>query len=329
MPGYILWFPFRLPPEQNFSGDLSDVVQRRLPNFSVALGEKSGVYYLQVAAFPDEASAEAFIPKLHAALMWAALKQNLSPQFVLEPQEVVHAEDRVQAGLNLAKSFGIDPEKLGPVDCLIDTGRPAILPEAKVVRYLTAGNATLVQSYVPGQTVDFVCEGASFARPEQVVADAKLLVALELYNGFIRESSTNGRFLTLVMALEALAPDELKPPVVQQLIEDCMRVLDERQAKVAQHSDEWFAYDALRRELGFRRETSIRQKIRTLVRTTLSQHGDPDADEIARATAAIYDQRSKLVHDGFLPKLELSQATEKLRNIVRRVLEARFIAVAR
>jgi hypothetical protein len=260
--------------------------------------------------------------------MWAALKQGLSPEFKVEPQEVVLAEDRVAAGRNLAESFGVKPEEFGPVDCLIDTGRPAILPDGKVTRYLSAGDITAIVTFVPAQTLGSISEAISLPHVERVVGDAKLKVALELYAGFIRETSMTARFLTLIMALEALAPAEAKHRVVQELIDEWMRELENRQARVRRGEKEWDAYDALAREVGFRREVSIRQRIRTLVRNTLEAHGDADADDMARTAVELYDHRSTLVHDGVLPEGELSHATETARTIVRRVLEARFVFAA-
>jgi len=328
MPKCVVFFPFRLAAGQNFRRDLSRGFEQRVFDFTVLIAEKNEVPYLQIGTFPDEAAATAFLPKVHAALMWAALKQGLSPEFKVEPQEVVLAEDRVAAGRNLAESFGVKPEEFGPVDCLIDTGRPAILPDGKVTRYLSAGDITAIVTFVPAQTLGSISEAISLPHVERVVGDAKLKVALELYAGFIRETSMTARFLTLIMALEALAPAEAKHRVVQELIDEWMRELENRQARVRRGEKEWDAYDALAREVGFRREVSIRQRIRTLVRNTLEAHGDADADDMARTAVELYDHRSTLVHDGVLPEGELSHATETARTIVRRVLEARFVFAA-
>lgn len=326
---HTLWFPFRLPPGQNFNRELSTAIECRADSFNFAIGEKNGVYFMRVAGFKDETTARGFIPRAHAALMWVALKQNLSPEYSLDVQRAHFPQDPDQAGRNLARSFGIDPEKFGPVDCFLDTAFPAIYPDGSAVRFITAGGVTVLQSYAPDQTLELLREASLFARAERVLADSKLSVGLDLYKGVIRESSAKAKFLTLVMALEALAPDERKPPVAQQLIDEWMEIVKVRQSNSVADSDEWNAYEALQRELGFRKEASIRQRIRTLVRSTLSQHGDADADAMAKTALKIYDQRSKLVHDGYLPEGELSQATEQARNIVRRVLEARFIATAR
>ncbi len=45
-----------------------------------------------------------------------------------------------------------------------------------------------------------------FASSAQVVADQKLLVALELYGAYFTEVSGNARFLSLVMALDPGRP---------------------------------------------------------------------------------------------------------------------------
>jgi len=50
--------------------------------------------------------------------------------------------------------------------------------------------------------------------------------AFELYGAYFIESSNNARFLTLIMALEALATGTPRPPLVLKLIDDWRKQLD-------------------------------------------------------------------------------------------------------
>lgn len=82
--------------------------------------------------------------------------------------------------------------------------------------------------------------------------------------------------------------------------------------------------DSVARELVFRTENSIRNQIRVLVKATLSQAGDADADLVAGKALKVYDRRSALVHEGTLDPLMLSDAFSEAKLIVERVLRARF-----
>jgi hypothetical protein len=317
--------PFRLPPGQQFT-ELGSICDRTVLDRKVKLAELNGWYYLLVTGFTSESDARAFIPKLYAGLMWALLHQGLSPDVTLEPQAMFYADDPVKAAQNLFKSFDLQVTR---VDSLVDASRPAIYSSDKEIRIITAGNVTLSQGFHSEQSLDLICHAAAFSRADRAAADGKLRVAFDLYNSFYREASQNSRFLTLAMALEALAPEEFKPVEIVSLVEEWMAAVQTRMAGLRQDSEEWAGYESLQKELGFRREVSIRKKIRTLVLSTLTRHGDADADDISNQAVRLYDKRGKLVHDGFLPDNELRDATTQLREIVRRVIEARFIEVTR
>jgi hypothetical protein len=321
---YILRFPFRLPPGQELS-DLGEGQERECDSLSVKLRELSGWYYFVIEPFPDEASAQAFIPKVYAGLMWALLHRGLSPEASLQPQRISYTADPVETARHLFKTMNLQVDR---VDSMIDATSPALFLSDKKIRVATAGHVTLTQGFNPEQTLGLLCEAMTFPNADRVALDGKIRIAFELYNSFFREASENARFLTLAMALEALAPEERKPVHIVRLLEKWMSTVRDRKAVLQSDSEDWANYDSLEREIGFRRNVSIRKRIRTLVQTTLALHGDRDADETARAVVSIYDKRGRLIHDGYLPEQELREATTQLRTIVGRVLEARFVQLA-
>ena len=67
------------------------------------------------------------------------------------------------------------------------------------------------------------------------------------------------------MALEVLTEPTKKHQVAQRLLDDLEGAVAKRLASFEDDSDEWQALDALKRELCFRRETSLRSRIRQLV----------------------------------------------------------------
>jgi len=320
---YILRFPFRLAPGQEFS-NLDQPFEAECFDLSLRLGVQSGLYFFSVGFFPQEEAAKAFIPKLWAGLMWALLHQGVSPVAELSPQDITYTEDPTAAAENVSRSLGL---KLDKLDSILDGSRPAVYGSDKVVRVLTGEPVSLLHGFPPDKTVAFVNEALSFPHPEAVLSDRKLKVALDLYNAFFRETSTNARFLTLNMALEALAPSEPKHQCAVDAIDRWADEIRQLQESVQPDSEEWHAYDSLIREIDFRKEKSIRSSIRNLVRSAL-QPTDSEAETLSRKAVHLYDMRSRLVHDGYVSGENLGQAVTKIREIAFRVLKARFLQVA-
>jgi hypothetical protein len=321
--GYILRLPFRLPPGQEFS-KLDQPYETECLGLNLRLGSQSGLYFFSMGNFPDEDTGISFIPKLWAGLMWALLHQGVSPIAELSPQNIKYTEDPIAAGKNISKSMGLKVDKL---DAILDGASPAVYRSDKVVKVMTGQNVTLLQGFAPDRTIAFINEALSLPRPEAVLSNTKLKVAFDLYNAFFREASTNARFLTLNMVLEALAPSELKHQVALDAIERWIYEIRELQKTADSMSEEWEAYDSLIREVGFRKERSIRSSIRSLVRRTLSP-SDPEAEALSKEAVRLYDLRSRLVHDGHVPGEDLAQAVTRIREIDFRVLKASFLQVA-
>jgi hypothetical protein len=321
--GYILRFPFRLAPGQGFS-KLDQPYDAECLGLSLRLGSQSGFYFFSVGGFPDEEAATRFIPKLWTGLMWALLHQGISPIAELSPQNIRYAEDPFAGGENISRSLGLKVDKL---DAILDGACPAVYGSDKVVKVMTSQDVNLVHGFAPDRTIAFINEALSLPRPEAVLSNTKLKVALDLYNAFFREASTNARFLTLSMVLEALAPSELKHQSALDAIGRWIDEIKELQKTAASGSEECEAYESLIREVGFRREKSFRSRIRSLVRLALGP-SDPDAEALSREAVRLYDVRSSLVHDGHVPGEDLGQAVTRIREIDFRVLKASFLQAA-
>jgi hypothetical protein len=150
---------------------------------------------------------------------------------------------------------------------------------------------------------------------------------LELFRSHFFERSSEARLITLVMALESLAPSWEKHPVAIELLAGWRTELIEHRDMMVQGSDEYDALVALERELLVRREASLTSQIRTLVRDTLKEVGFSDAEERARRAVQVYDTRSRLVHNGRVDAVELHDALRDAKRLASDVLRAR-IAVA-
>lgn len=291
-----------------------------------SLRKDNDFYVLTITELHSEEEAKEYINNVWAGFMWLLLHRNLSSNAVLEPQEVAYAEDPYQAAANLSKSFGFKIN--GPVDGLIDGSSPAIYPSDKKLRTATLGTPTISTSDQASYVLKYLSEGVSFPMSTQVIQDRKLRVALDLYGAYFTEFTANAKFLTLVMALEALATGQKRPPLVVGLIEKWKTDANELLKTVNASSDDAAALGSLCRELLFRKEDSIRSQIRNIVMTTLQGQGDEDAEKTATNAVKIYDLRSTLVHEGSLDRQTLIKAITTAKDIVQRVLLARFIRSA-
>lgn len=314
---YTLRFPFTLPLGRAITEHLSELGQ-----LTLSLTRQDSSYVLTIKGFPTEETAKGYINKVWAGLMWTLLHLGFSPGAIWELQNVKYADDPDQTAINISQ-MGLHIE--GPVDMILHEALPAVYPTGK--RFVTGiANPLNATVTTPAEHVfKYFMEAVAFPASAEVVEDANLRVALDLYGTYFTELSANARFLALVMALEALATGVLRTQLVLDLLDKWKKEAEELQKTVEPGSDDAISLDAVIRELLFRKEDSIRRQIRRLVSTTLQTNGDADALEMARSAVRVYDLRSTLVHDGKLESQVLSIATLDAKNIVERVLRARFL----
>ena len=318
---YTLRFPFQLKPGREFSG-LEGSFQRETGGLQLRIHRKGSLHIFEVQGFNSEESAKECINRLWAGLIWATLNRGLAFTAVLEPQQVSYTDDPQKAAENLSKTFKIAID--GPVDALIDGHLPAVYRSDKSVRVITLGTPTVTITSPFEEFIGLVIQGMELPNSQEIISDTRLRTALDLYVGYFSENSANARLLTLVMALEALTTPEPKPKLALDLLSKWQTEVQQLKGRLDQRSDDYAALEALERELIFRKESSIRNRIRVLVRETLNSAGSPAAEDFASRAAGIYDKRSTLIHEGQLPTKELQTAESDAKEIVEMVLKARF-----
>jgi hypothetical protein len=320
---YTLRVPFGLPPGQAIAIDDRSV---HFDGLDCTLSKQDRFYVLTLTGFSKEEDAKRFISNVWACLMWVLLQCGLSPNAVLQIQEIVYFPKPDEATQNLSASLGIKID--GPVDGLIDGELPAVFHTDKHLRTLTGGLASVVITTPAERVFRYIRDAVALPLIANIIEDSKLSVALELYAAYFREPSANARLLTLVMSLEALAIGTTRPPLVLDLLRKWKTEVDHVLETLAPESDDAASLEALSRELLFRREDSIRRQIRNLVLSELKSSGDHDAPDVAKRAVGIYDQRSTLVHEGKVESQVLGAAISDAKRIVERVLRARFLRVA-
>lgn len=316
---YTLRFPFRLPPGQEIAVN-GEVIE--LGDLKFSLERDNRLYILKIEGFTSENEAKHYINNVWAGLMWVLLQRKLSPDAELEAQKVTYSRDPYQAAKNLSKSMGLHYE--GPIDGAFDSTRPAVYPTGKKFAVFRAGEPTVVITTQAEDFLRILGEGVSFQESDKVIENRKLQIALELYGAYFTEFTPNAKFLTLVMALEVLAIGVRKTKLALDLIEKWKIELDKLLETVESKSDDASSLEALREELLFRKEISIKRRIRSFVKKTLQAHGDEDVEEMDKIVTEIYDLRSELIHKGWLEPQKLSKATSQTIKIVERILLALF-----
>lgn len=316
---YTLRFPFELPPGREIG--LEEPVNFQCDGYEISLKRNDRFFVLVVSGFEDEVKANEYIANVRSGLMWLLLNRGLAITATYEVQPVSISEDPAQTAKDLSKSMGgmgVGSE----VHALFDASRPAILPTEGNFKQIIAEKVSITQTTSVADVLDFLRTGMSVSNPQVLMSDQKLQTAFELYGAFYTENCERARFITLIMVLEALAEAKKRPQVIRDFLNSVGGMIDDNIGHFEDTTDEAIAFKSLKQELDYRRSDSIKSSIKALVFHTLQN--DSDVSEITGQASQIYDKRSKLVHDGYLPQQELAEATAMAREIVQRVLIRRF-----
>jgi hypothetical protein len=317
--GFALRFPFR--PTHAFS-DVDDGVTFQCNELTIGLQWTPPQAVLRIGPFATHDEAEAFLPRTWAALAWTSITRGIGFSAEMTWSHLAFPDDPVAAGNNVAKSFGLS----GPADplhALGDDGSPCVVPIGKNYRFLGVADARASVSEPHELFGRPLVQALSSPSTEILYSDERLRTAVQLFSEAHREVSTRARFLTHVIALEVLTEPRQKHPIAQRILDELSIRLAEAVEETRLESEEWHALDSLRRELEFRRETSLRSRVRQLMLDSLAHL--PHDEQLRRARKAVwaYDQRSSLIHDGHLPPDRLHEAAEIARRALLDVLRQR------
>jgi hypothetical protein len=319
---YTVRIPFRVPPSTRIAENEAKQTQDHV---EITLNWEGYYHVVKARGFASVGEANEFAVRAHAAFAWLLLQKGIAASTSLEPQKIVYSADSVETGCNIARSFGMTDGP--PIDAIIDGARTAVYPSSKNIRVGTAFPADVYTRIPSEAALDVLIEGSGFAGSARVQEDLKLAVALSLYAAYFTEESPKARFLTLIMAFEALAKATQKASIALELLDRWRAELSELRSRLPAESEEDAALESLERELLFRKEDSVRSQIRKLVLLALAPA--EDARERARDAVRLYDLRSTLVHEGFLDGSTLDRATQEAKELVHRTLLARFHTLCR
>lgn len=318
---YTLRFPFRLAPGYEISG-LGEPCEFMVDDLSWVFECKSGYYVLKVTGFDSEAACRDYLQRLCSGFNWLLLKRGVAVKVTLTFDKVTYASDPEAAARNLERSWGL-PYK-GPVDGLVNKNMPSVYPSHKNIRFAGVGSPNVIVTTPLSDVYAFLKEGIDIRKDNPSINDRRLQTALDLYSAYWYEHTDNAKLLTLVLALESLLTNPPRHEVVVELLGKWESEVESLKSKFKSNSDEYHALESLERELLFRKTESLRRQVRSLVLRSVEFLGHDKPYEIADRAVWVYDQRSTLVHEGFLSQPVLSKATSMAKSIVALVLEARY-----
>jgi hypothetical protein len=143
----------------------------------------------------------------------------------------------------------------------------------------------------------------------------KFRVALELYAAHFAERQARIRFILLVIAMESLAQAKEKDPVAVGLVDRWTTDLADEIAK-GDHSPEALkSLNSLEGQVKRLREESIGAQIANLFGDLPGVSPD-EIKRLKKRAKDLYNKRSKLVHDGYIPADELPKLEEEARTLV-------------
>lgn len=296
-----LYVPLVMPDHVGFHD--KGVPLQTLFGYPIRLEVLEGLKHFYAIEFQGvpRVEVDAILQRFRALLPWASMRLDCSMQ---TSQEALEQKDATSPGLT------------GGSAILFNATAPTVYPFSLRPRPMFGEARTHHQQPIT-KLVEFLQEAeatTTLATPDQ----ARLDEAFALFATADFEASDTAKFVVLTTILEILAAPPQRPDVCQRLIDGWLRdgtkARDDQQDESLKHALTHLLDSA--RNL---KRDSFRGSIRRLVANAVAQLGKPSPENEGAVAAKLYDDRSKLVHDGI--PMSRDRLAE-LRRLVRYVLEA-------
>jgi len=319
LKGFCLRVPVR-PLGKEPIHDLAEAAFLDDAEHPLVVAREDRLLVFTASGFSTVDDAASWLPRMVAGLWCVALRFNLAFKSEFSLREVTRASDPAASALNVRRSIGLEVD--GPLSGTVEADATCIFASHETLLLIGMGEATAHVSNGTRQVIPFLRRGMASAVAPALTADERFRTAMDLYLSHFYEVSQQARLLTLVMTLEVLAPVTSRHPTCVQMLRKWILQVDDV-LKGPASEDEEDALRALRNELAFKSETSIRRRIESLVRETLA-HDGVLADAMVREVKAVYAARSTLAHKGVLPIEDLAKTQATALRLVQHVLAARM-----
>jgi hypothetical protein len=274
-------------------------------------------YSLTVRDFPSEADARGWLERFSVALLWVMTKFRMGILFESTPAMIDLREPPITIAPGSFAAPVVESKGWREIDGFYSADETVIRPEHKKLLMGTVGRPTIIGGIGLLKFIEGLEEGLQHARPDTVLANRKLRLAIEIYASSFFESSRIAMLLTRMMVLEALALPATRPKPILTCVDAFIEQLNlQREYLVEGCGTQEF--DSLAGSLRRLKEKSINQTIRCLLEETLS--GTPEASRISEFKRT-YDVRSRLVHVGHATQGEIDDSISTLDVLVPAVLK--------
>jgi hypothetical protein len=280
--------------------------------FRIEIAPEHHFYSLTAGEFSSEAEALLWLRKFSVALLWIVVKFRLGLIFESTAEDMKLLETPITIAPDSSLARLANSAGWPDVDGFYSAAKTVIIPEHKKLIREMMGRPMLIIGIGFANLVEALEEGLRYEKPDNVLTNRKLRLALEVYASSFFESSESARFLTLMTVLEALAEPALRPGLIIDCVDGFIgQIQSQREGLVELCGVQEF--DSLAGSLKHCREKSISQQIRSLLKARLA--GTPEAVHIPKFSH-LYKIRGKLVHDGLSDDTEIRGAISTLDSLV-------------
>jgi hypothetical protein len=203
----------------------------------------------------------------------------------------------------------------------VDPSPAVVIPEHLRIMELGAGSQSGTLSMSVTSFLEQLAEDLALPQPEEIAADERLSLAIDLYAASLWETSQRARVVSLATSLEALIKPERVSEGASRQIDKLLEVFDSSRDRSAEDEEQRRALDRMRSRLAGLKEESISENLRKLAAAHTSIIGETTEDARRNMDSA-YGARSKLVHDGYAPEDEIATAAAWLSGAVPAILES-------
>lgn len=315
---YTLQVPFQLGPTHAL--EITDDKMITFGDLNLEVLDNQGFQLLRISSFKSPEEAAAFFNQIRGALLSLIVRKKLSLRSVTNLQEVKIKEPPIDVRGN--PNFGDLTEKKGwtHLDGYVDPSPAVVIPEHLRILEFGVGSMNATLSMPVLSFLNHITEELALPGPENVAADERLSLAIDLYALSLWEKSRRSRVVSLATSLEALIKPEQVIEVVSRQIDHLLEFFDSSRDTSAENGQDRRELNRLRSRLAGLREESISENLRKLAAAHAKVIGET-IDDARRNMVAAYGVRSKLVHDGFAPEAEIASAADWLGKTVPAVLE--------
>lgn len=315
---YTLYVPFALSPGRELKVIAANS-SFNLDDYYLSVEKLNHFFAITIGPFASENDAINFYEKIQAGFFWWSLTDRIGISF---SQNISSIEffDPPKPTVGNFKHFSTNPG-WSEIEGHYDADKVVVRPEHKKLIRFETGQPKVTLSFSIEHLKEKVSEALELDHPENVIADEKLKLAIELYSASFYEYSENTQFISLVNVLEAITTGNNISSHAQGILKQAMLGLKKNRDQYSNTSEEWKELDHLHSRMGNLRRQSIGKALSDFAVSIVDVNPQiSDSENIKEQLITSYRLRSSLLHDGTADKEGIKNALSFLRDFVPKLL---------